>query len=695
LLDRGAQINAADREGRVPLHVAAKENHEAVVMTLLDRGAQIQPVDREGRTPLHVAAEWGATAVARLLLDRGAQVNVADKEGMTPLHAAAGENHESLVRLLLDRGAQVNAADRESVTPLHAAARENHEGVARLLLDRGAQVNAADKEGTTPLHLAARVTRRLFEAPKGQAGVAGLLLDRGARVEARTMKGATPLQVAGEEGNEEVARVLLGHGARADTATKGLMTPLHAAVKKGHADVVRLLLKGGASITATDSYGRSPLHVAAGDGRGEMVRLLLGAGAPVTVEDKEGRTPVHEPAGRGYEGVVQLLLEHGAKATMPDRKGWTPLHMAAFHGHEGIVRLLLDRGAPVSPTDVQGVTPLQGAAFYGYTGVVRLLQDRGASKEVGDPRGTSVPLVKADGSSTLFPVTEAVADEFHSATRGAVRVTVGISGSGGGFQKFCRGETDVQDASRPILTAEIALCRAKGIKYFELPVAYDALSVVVSTNNTWVEAVTVQELKAIWEPAAEGNVTLWSHVRREWPPAPLKLFGPGADSGSFDYFTEAIVGRARASRRDYTASEDDNFLVDGIAESRFALGYVPFAYLEPNRIRLKALAIDAGGQPVLPSRATVTTGQYRPLARPLFLYVSQRAAERPAVKQFVEFYLSRAARLVEEVKYVPFRAEAYASVLQNFRQGKVGTVFSGTATVGARVEDLVARAAHP
>lgn len=309
---------------------------------------------------------------------------------------------------------------------------------------------------------------------------------------------------------------------------------------------------------------------------------------------------------------------------------------------------------------------------------------------------TSVPaqptaLVKVDGSSTVFPITEAVAEEFQKANRGAVRVTVGISGTGGGFKKFCRGETDVQDASRPITAEEMEACRKNGVQYYELPVAFDAMTIVVSQQNSWVDSVTVAELKKMWEPSAQGKITKWNQVRSAWPDAPLKLFGAGSDSGTFDYFTEAIVGKAKASRGDYTASEDDNTLVQGIANGKSALGYIPFAYYEPNSKRLKAVAVDAGQGAVLPSRQTVEGGRYQPLSRPVFIYVSKRSSDRPEVRRFAEFYLAHAADLVAQVKYVPLPPEAYRLALDHFQHGKLGTVFQGAATIGLKIEDLLSR----
>jgi phosphate transport system substrate-binding protein len=305
--------------------------------------------------------------------------------------------------------------------------------------------------------------------------------------------------------------------------------------------------------------------------------------------------------------------------------------------------------------------------------------------------GARQTVIRVDGSSTVFPITEAVAEEFQAAERGQVRVTVGISGTGGGFKKFCRGEIDVQDASRPILAEELDACRKLNIQFYELPIAYDALTIVVSPKNTWVDGITLADLKVIWEPAAHGKVVRWNQVRATWPDAPLKLFGAGSDSGTFDYFTEIVIGKMKASRGDYTASEDDNTLVQGIASDRSALGYLPFAYYDANRVRLKAVAVDAGKGPVLPSLEAVENGTYTPLSRPLFIYVSRRAAERPEVKKFVEFYLRNAAALAAQVKYVSLPAHAYEATLEGFLSGRIGSLFEGNAAIGFKIEELSAR----
>jgi len=304
-------------------------------------------------------------------------------------------------------------------------------------------------------------------------------------------------------------------------------------------------------------------------------------------------------------------------------------------------------------------------------------------------------IVRIDGSSTVFPVTEAVAEDFQKAKRGAIRVTVGISGTGGGFKKFCRGEIDVTGASRPILRKEMADCKAAGIEYHEVPVAFDALTVVVHPRNAFVKTLTIDQLKKMWEPGAQGKVTSWKQVDPAWPDVPLKLFGPGADSGTFDYFTEAVVGKAKSSRGDFTASEDDNVLVQGVSRDLHALGYFGFAYYVENQDKLKAVPIvNPRGEPVAPSMETVLKGSYQPLSRPIFIYVNAKSLAKPEVKEFVEFYLTHGAELAREVKYVPLPAAAYKTALEQLRQGKKGTVFGGTPDVGVTVEELLKREAQ-
>jgi phosphate transport system substrate-binding protein len=305
-------------------------------------------------------------------------------------------------------------------------------------------------------------------------------------------------------------------------------------------------------------------------------------------------------------------------------------------------------------------------------------------------------LIPTDGSSTVYPITEAVAEEFQKQHRG-VRVTVGISGTGGGFKKFCMGETDLSNASRPIKPSEVELCGKNGITYIELPVAFDGLAVVVHPSNTWASSMTVQELKKLWEPPAQGMVTRWSQIRPGWPDKETHLFGPGVDSGTYDYFTEAVVGKQGASRGDYTSSEDDNVLVQGVATDPLALGYFGMAYYEANQDKLKVVPIDdenpGNGQgPILPTYDNVVKGTYQPLARPIFIYVSRKAADRPEVQSFVKFYLAEGPSLVKEVGYIGLPDEAYELALGRFEQRQTGTVFGGKgAQVGVKIEELLAQ----
>jgi phosphate transport system substrate-binding protein len=304
-------------------------------------------------------------------------------------------------------------------------------------------------------------------------------------------------------------------------------------------------------------------------------------------------------------------------------------------------------------------------------------------------------LIAIDGSSTVYPMTEAVAEEFQKEKKGAVKITVGISGTGGGFKKFVRGETDVQDASRPILKEEMEQARTHGVEYIELPVIFDALTIAVNPQNTWVDHFTVEELKKLWEPTAQGKVTHWNQIRPSWPKEKISLFGAGADSGTFDYFTEAIVGKAKSSRGDYTASEDDNVLVQGIEGNKYALGYVPYAYYAPHKDRMKAVAIQWAKNrvktPVLPSMENVLKGTYNPLSRPLFIYVNKKSARKPEVKQFVEFYLENAEILAKQVKYLPLPEKAYEMALERFQKLESGTGFGGVQEVGLAVEEILKR----
>ena len=310
------------------------------------------------------------------------------------------------------------------------------------------------------------------------------------------------------------------------------------------------------------------------------------------------------------------------------------------------------------------------------------------------PLSALAQVVKVDGSSTVYPVTEAVAEEFQKANKG-LKVTVGVSGTGGGFKKFCRGEIDISNASRPISASEMADCKKIGVEYFELPVAFDALTVVINPRNTWLKQATVAELKKLWEPAAQGKVTRWNQVNPAWPDQPIKLFGAGSDSGTFDYFTEAIVGKSKSSRGDFTASEDDNVLVQGVAGDVNAIGYFGYAYYAENTNKIKALPIvEKDGKPaVSPSEQTVLNGTYQPLARPIFIYVNAKSLEKPEVKKFVDFYMTQGAKMAKEVKYVPLPAEAYKTGLDHIAKGKKGTVFGGKNEVGITITELLKREA--
>ncbi|MCX7986421.1 MAG: PstS family phosphate ABC transporter substrate-binding protein [Bacteroidales bacterium] len=268
-----------------------------------------------------------------------------------------------------------------------------------------------------------------------------------------------------------------------------------------------------------------------------------------------------------------------------------------------------------------------------------------------------------DGSSTVFPLSEAIAEEFRN-TYPQVKVSVGESGTGGGFKKFSRAETDINDASRPIKKEEIEACKANGVDYLELEVAYDGMVVVVNPKNTWVKELKVSELKKIWEPEAQGKIMKWNQIRPEWPNKEIHLYGPGTASGTYDYFTEAVVGKAKSSRGDYTASEDDNVLVQGIASDELALGYFGMAYYENNKDKLKLVPIDDenpsnGEGAIYPDPKTVQNKTYSPLSRPLFIYINSKSLDRPEVQTFVEFYLDNCIKLAPQVGYVSLDSTAY------------------------------------
>ncbi len=305
------------------------------------------------------------------------------------------------------------------------------------------------------------------------------------------------------------------------------------------------------------------------------------------------------------------------------------------------------------------------------------------------PAGKLKGTVRIDGSSTVFPITEAVAEEFRG-VQPRVRVTVGISGTGGGFKKFTIGETDINDASRPIKSTEAKKASENGVDYIELPVAYDGLSVLVNPENHFVDHFTTEELKKIWQPGS--TVEKWSDVRPGWPDEKISLYGPGVDSGTFDYFTKAIVGKEQSCRPDFTASEDDNVLVQGIAGDRNALGFFGFAYYAENRSLLKLVPVDAGDGPVAPSKETINDGSYRPLSRPIFIYVSRAAAMRPEVRAFVRFYMENAALLAAEVGYVALPETVYELASERFEKGITGSIYHREESQSLSLEERLASA---
>lgn len=296
--------------------------------------------------------------------------------------------------------------------------------------------------------------------------------------------------------------------------------------------------------------------------------------------------------------------------------------------------------------------------------------------------------INIDGSSSVYPITEAVAEEFRI-LNSDIRVTVGVSGTGGGFKKFSRGETDISNASRPIKDSEIEACKANNISFIEIPVAYDGLAVVVSPSNDFVDYLTVEELKKMWEPAAQRTINSWKQIRETFPDVPLRLYGAGTSSGTYDYFTEAIMGKAKSSRGDYTASEDDNVLVQGVSSDKGALGFFGLGYYAENKNKLKLVGIDAGKGIVFPTDSTVRTGFYAPLSRPEFIYVNSKSATNPVVQEFVKFYLENASYLVKEVGYVPLPDEVYLLSYQRFLNNKQGSLFANTSVVGADLVKLM------
>ncbi|MDJ0731393.1 MAG: PstS family phosphate ABC transporter substrate-binding protein [Crocosphaera sp.] len=302
--------------------------------------------------------------------------------------------------------------------------------------------------------------------------------------------------------------------------------------------------------------------------------------------------------------------------------------------------------------------------------------------------------IKIDGSSTVFPITEIVLETYKSeATKQSIKelkIEGEFSGTGGGFKKFCTGETDINAASRPISTEEMATCNSNEIRYIELPIAFDAITVVVNPNNNWAKTLTVEQLKTIWEPAAQNKISQWNQVDSSYPNRPLTVYGPDQLSGTYDYFTKAIVGETGVSRQDYVNSKDDEVLATGVAQDTNAIGYFGFGYYQQHQDKLKAVAIDSGNGGVIPSVETVENEEYSPLSRPLFIYVNaKRAQENPALEVFVEYYLDKAPELVVEAGYIPLPADAYHLAKIHLQRFDVGSVFEGSPQIGLTISDLM------
>jgi phosphate transport system substrate-binding protein len=299
--------------------------------------------------------------------------------------------------------------------------------------------------------------------------------------------------------------------------------------------------------------------------------------------------------------------------------------------------------------------------------------------------------IRIDGSSTVYKISQAAAEEFCLAAKSVV-ISVAYKGTGGGFKSFVRGELDICDASRPIQESEVAKCKEHGVEFIELPIAFDALTIAVNRKADWVDSMTVDELKKLWEPAATNKVMKWNDIRPNWPDKEIKLFGAGTDSGTFEYFTEAVVGQKNNSRSDYTAAENDNVIIKGIEGDRYALGYVPYAYYAPRSQSLKALSIDWEKNDlgaIAPSPQTVEEGTYAPLSRPLFLYVNKQSAERPEVAAFIEFYLRNGSAIAKIAKYIPLPESAYQQVIERFDERRAGTAFGGHSRFGMHIDDVL------
>jgi len=295
-----------------------------------------------------------------------------------------------------------------------------------------------------------------------------------------------------------------------------------------------------------------------------------------------------------------------------------------------------------------------------------------------------------DGSSTVFPITEAMVEDWGDSIGGSARLVIGISGTGGGFKKFCSGDIDINDASRPIKPSEVEKCREKGVEFIELPVAIDGLTVGVNPDNDFAQCVTIEELHTMWQPEAEGKINRWNQIREEWPDERIRLYGPGVDSGTFDYFTETINGEAQASRGDFTSSERDNVLVQGIAGDKGSLGYFGYSYFVENQDKLKMVGVDSGNGCIFPTDETINDGTYSPLSRPLFIYVSMEAWADQEVKDFVSYYVSyERSDLLKELGFVPFPEVVHDLVLDRFQRGITGSIFGGDNPLTGTVEEIL------
>lgn len=302
-------------------------------------------------------------------------------------------------------------------------------------------------------------------------------------------------------------------------------------------------------------------------------------------------------------------------------------------------------------------------------------------------------VIKVDGSSTVYPITKLAADQFEITKENTIKVAMDVSGSGGGLKKLCNGEIDIANASRPILKKELAECKNAKIQFLEIPIAFDAITVITSPQNTWSTAMTVTDLKKVWEPAAQGRIIHWNHINSAWPNDIINLYAVERDSGTFDYFTKAIIGKAKFSRNDFNKSENDDTLIKDIANNKNGLGFLGFSYYLDNKTQIKAVAIDSekGYGPVLPSVESVEDGSYQPLSRPIFIYVNAKSAEKPEVREFITFYLKNAVLIAKKARLFPLPPRAYITMLEHFNNKRVGTVFNGVSAVGLTIDDLIRR----